>query len=103
MWLKLLEESQADGAPLKLPGFPVASLDDHLGQVGQSGGVEAITLGTGTADELIEERDGLLTGILALVLHHAGLGVAGEGSQWLFGSTVQPSVLMHRLVEGFHF
>lgn len=69
----ILEESEADGAPLKLSGFSVTRLDDLLRQVGESGSVEAVTLRTGAGDELVEECDRLLTWILALILHHASL------------------------------
>ena len=49
------------------------SLDHLLGQVGQAGRVEAVALGAGPSDELVEEGDGLLAGVLTLVLYHAGL------------------------------
>lgn len=95
VWQNLLEESQADGAPLKLSGFPVAWLDDLLGKVGQSSGVEAVTLRTGAADELVKECDCLLTRILTLVFHHASLREELGGQRPPFRSLVQQSMLMH--------
>ena len=46
-----------------------------VGYVGESSSVEPVALGTGTANELVEESDGLLRRILViLVLNHARLG-----------------------------
>ena len=67
------EDPEAHGTLLKLPGLLVPGLDHVFGQVGQAGCVEAVALWTGPSDELVEEGDGLLAGILAFVLHHAGL------------------------------
>lgn len=75
--LRIPEESQAGGAPLKLSGLLVTALDDLFWQIGQSSSVEAVALGTGAGDELVEERYGLLTRILTFVLHHTSLGRAG--------------------------
>lgn len=67
------EHPEAAGAPLKLPGLLVAALDDLFRQVGESSGVEAVALRAGAGDEFVEEGDGLLTWILAFILHHASL------------------------------
>lgn len=67
------EQSEAGGAPLKLSGLLVTALNDLFWQVGQSSSVEAVALGTGTRDELVEERYSLLTRILTFILHHTSL------------------------------
>lgn len=69
----LLEETEGDCTLLKLFGLSVARLDDHFWEVGQPGGVEAVALGTGAANELVEERDCLLTRVFTLVLNHTSL------------------------------
>lgn len=69
----ILEEPEAQGAPLELSRLPVTGLDDLLWQAGQSSGVEAVTLWTSTTDEFVEECDRLLTWILTFILHHTRL------------------------------
>lgn len=69
----VLEQPEADGTPLEFSGLLVSRLDDFLREVGESSSVEPVTFRTGAADELVEEGDGLLAGVLTFVLHHAGL------------------------------
>lgn len=85
------EQSEAGGAPLKLSGLLVTALNDLFWQVGQSSSVEAVALGTGTGDELVEERYCLLARILAFILHHTSLkGRGGGGDNSYFMCTKQP-------------
>lgn len=74
----LLEYPERHRAPLKLTGLLMARLDDFLRDVCQARCVEAVTFGTRATDELVEEGDGLLTGVLTFILHHTGL----EGNKW---------------------
>lgn len=79
------EQSEADGASLKLSGLPVARLDDLLWQVGKPCRVESVALRTSAGDELVEERDRFLTRILTFILHHACLQGTKHKLKWKSG------------------
>lgn len=75
MWRKshLLEYLERRSAPLELPSLFMPGLDDLLWNHGQASRVESVAFGTRATYELVQEGDGLLTGVLAFILHHTGL------------------------------
>lgn len=77
----------------------MAGLDDFLREVRQASRVEAVTLGTRASDELVQEGDGLLTGVLTLILHHTGL----TGNTGTSFHLISPKNTAHNKTSNMHW